>query len=175
MIFVLSANKPNTYITQPFFRFCGACQLSQIVLHKKGKVIHYRAIFSWLIWWLGFCSPDKLYKMCNNLWLNASLGSAWSLEKIRNNLRQWKVIILLIAHAYDQTGSWFNVIKAPFFQHYISLWWFDDDGFFVYDSSIKVDNPCLPIWNTYIKNELLQRCWDWWWLWLYTHLFISID
>lgn len=175
MTFALSGNKPRNYIVQPFFRFCGACQMSQIMLHKKNKIIPYKSIFSWIPGRIGFCNPVQLCSKWKQLWLNADLFSAWSIEKIRNNLKEWKISILLIAHAYDDNGFWFNFFKALFFQHYISIWWCDDKGFFVYDSSIKKNESCLSIWNIYIKNELLLRCWKRWWLWLYNNVFISID
>lgn len=167
--------KPRSYIQQPFFRFCWACQISQIILYKQGRFIPYRSIPSGILWKLGFSSPIQLNKMCKKFWLKSKICSRWTIESIKDNVRAWRITILLIAHAYDEYGIWFNFFKACFFQHYISIWWFDDNGFYVYDSSVKKNDTCLCVGNIYIKNELLQRCWDRWGCWWYNNIFISIN
>ncbi len=123
----------------------------------------------------GFCSPKQLHSKSLDLF-GTSVYCIWiyDIQILKEHIDKNHNIILFIGHAYNKHWNWFSYLKALLFQHYISIWGYDQNGFFIYDSSIKTSKSDLPIGNCYIENELLQRCRDLWWLGLFQNVFISI-
>lgn len=173
---MIVTRKPLQYITQPFYRFCGACQIAQILDLKKNYKIQYRKVFSWISGITWFCNPYQVFYKCKEHDLHPSFHTWGSIQDIIQSLKQGKIPILFIGHAYNEYGVGFKILKAIFFQHYISVHGYDEvnRGFYVYDSSVKNKDSNLPVWNVFVDEELLLKCRNWWRLSKHKRIFISI-
>lgn len=119
--------------------------------------------------WLGrkfwYMFPRWLMKVLRQHWLSARrIHCGWinkekKLERLKSMLHKWPVI-LLIAHAYSSTRT-FSFRRAFMLQHYITLWWYDDEKriFYVYDSNTEKSHhrwDTLPVGNIILDyNKLL--------------------
>ncbi len=175
---IIVSHKPSSYLLQPAYRFCWACQLTTIadskgIILTTSNPIH---LFSWInkITWL--CSPSYLHKRFTALDMDVCMNEWGTLDDLKQALANNQIPILLVAHGYNDAGEGFNYIRATLFQHYISVRGYDpvNDGFRVYDSAIKTPSPWLPIGNLFLPSRLLAQCRVWWWLMFYNNLFITI-
>lgn len=165
---------PPYYPKQPFFRFCSHFQIATIAQAKWMERDRKKTFNWWIQDILWFCTPWQLWKKINELFSDVAVWSWWTLSYLRNAIDQNCCIVLFIAHWYNQKCQWFNPIKGVFFQHYISVWWYDDEGFFIYDSSLSTQSHELWVWNWFIASSLLDRCRGQWWLWLWNKFFITV-
>ena len=87
-------------------------------------------------------------------------------------------MILIIWHAYKGKKD-FNFLKAIGVQHYMSIWWYDDNQeiFYVYDSWApkRLIRKDLPIWNIALKYKDLIKYRKFWWFMIKKFFYISID
>lgn len=129
--------KPIEYCTQPFFRFCWAFQLHAIATSKQISIDPF-SIFSWWNRFSWFCQPKTLYTTAKKLFTQVSYHRGdGDINTLRSCIDHGQVAVILIWHAYNKDWVWFNPLKALLYQHYISIWWYDDNGFYIYDSSIS--------------------------------------
>ncbi len=173
---ILRYHHPNyKYKTHPLLRYCGALQVAHIIEAKVWKKLSYRSLMPWISGYVGLCGPGKVFNVLKNNIDNVSLTQNNTIDVLKREIDDNKICLLLVGHGYNQGGEWFNIIKAIILQHYISVWWYDEekDWFFVYDSSIKSAQN-LPIGNIFLSTWTLKKCWSRWWLWIYQNILIKL-
>jgi hypothetical protein len=108
--------------------------------------------------------PGWLLGTLRQSWLSARrISCRWmkkekKIDRLKSMIHDWPVI-LLISHAYSRT-RYFSFRRAFFLQHYISLWWYDDEKriFYVYDSNTVKDHHrgiTLPVGNIILSYDSL--------------------
>jgi hypothetical protein len=164
---------------------CGMYTLKAIIeWFNDGQITHYKNYasgwFSKMTWYM---LPFWLIKVLKHHWLWIQTIScrlmrrSKKIEKIKELLHKGPVI-LLISHAYTSKRD-FSFRRALTLQHYISLWWYDDEKcvFYVYDSntekthykgSMPVGNICLWYDKLLWYRRLGGR-------WLYRNFGIAVD
>lgn len=124
---------------------CGMYTLKAVIeWYNQSQINNYRYYandrLSKKTWYM---LPWWLMKVLRQSWLSARrIYCRWmrkeqKLDILRSMIRQGPVI-LLISHAYS-SKRYFSFRRACTLQHYISLWWYDDDKriFYVYDSNTE--------------------------------------
>lgn len=119
---------------------------------------------SWLSRWSWYMLPWWLMKILQQSWLSVKrIYCRWirkqqKLDILKSMIRQGPVI-LLISHAYS-SKRYFSFRRACTLQHYISLWWYDDNKrvFYVYDSNTEKTHhigTTLPVGNIILSYDSL--------------------
>ena len=146
---------------------CGMYTLKAVIeWYNWSQIAHHKNYASW---WLSrktwYMLPGWLLNVLNQSWLSAKrVYCRWmtrtkKLEMLKSLLHQGPVI-LLISHAYSSTRD-FSFRRACSLQHYITLWWYDDEKriFYVYDSNTQKSHhkgTTLPVGNILLEyNKLL--------------------
>lgn len=167
---------PSSYPQQPFFRFCGAFQIAAAISSLKKIEINHYAIFNNIIDKIWFCLPFHISKALEQYWYKTTPQTCKEDKKkfLIRTIQKNKNNILLIWHWYNKQWKNFSVIKAIIFQHYISVWGYNEQKnvFYIYDSSLKANNK-IPIWNLAIDMETLIESRKWWWITFFWYTFIS--
>lgn len=175
----------HKYYQQKKFAGCGLYTLKNIIESFQEEIdltIHNYAPTFWnKISW--FMLPKTIIKVLTQFWLKAMRWRCkikWINNKIfflKNLLHNWPVI-LVIWHAYKGKKD-FNLLKAVWVQHYMSIRWYDDEKwvFYVYDSwapkrLIKKD---LPVWNIALKYKDLIKYRKFGWFMIKKYFYISIN
>lgn len=170
------------YREQPFFRYCGIIQIITILESRLDIQLSHKDIFSWFSKFTWFCAPYQIYKKLQQRWLHASIFAKThaTIDNIKNMIYRNKNVILLTGHWYTKTWRSFNPLKAFFSQHYISIWWYDEEkrGFYVYDSTIRYAEAwtasALPIGNLFLPEHIVQRALSWGGRWLLDDIMIVV-
>lgn len=154
-------------MTQPFYRYCGVFQVMTILQSRFGVQKWHKEFFKWFTKFTWFALPHQLVKKLNELWLPASFvnKSHFTIDTLKEYIRDNKNIILLTGHGYNIKWKSFNPIKALFAQHYISIWGYDDEKkwFYIYDSTVKQKrlNKDIPIGNMFLSEHIVKRSLAW--------------
>lgn len=96
------------------------------------------------------------------------------IKTLQELLEKDKPVILLIGRGDKKDGS-YSSLKAKLVGHWISLWGYNEKGFYVYDSAAK-DKTNLPIGNTFYSFEKILRDWQGpWFPYKASFLYIEIE
>lgn len=147
---------------------CGMYALKAIIEWYNGNQINnYKNYasgrFSRKAWYM---FPWWLMKVLSEAWLaTKKIHCRWmkkkeKIEVLKSLLHKWPVI-LLISHAYNSKRN-FSFCRAFALQHYITLWWYDDEKriFYVYDSNTEKmhhKGDTLPVGNIILDYDRLLR------------------
>ena len=147
---------------------CGMYSLKAIIEWYNGSQINnYKNYasdrFSRKTWYM---FPWGLMKVLRESWLPCKrihcrrTRKEKKIEILKYLLHKWPVI-LLISHAYSSTKN-FSLQRAFRLQHYITLWWYDDEKriFYVYDSNTEKAHhrgDTLPVGNIILEYDKLLR------------------
>ena len=164
---------------------CGMYALKAVIEWYNGSQINnYRYYasnrFTRKTWYM---FPGWLLKVLNQNGLPSKrihcrwIGKEKKIEELKSLLHKWPVI-LLISHMYSSKRN-FSLDRAIRFQHYISLWWYDDEKrvFYVYDSNVEKTHhkgDTLPVGNIMLGYDKLLRCRRLGGRWLYRDFGISV-
>lgn len=175
----------HKYHQQKKLTWCGMYTLKNIIesfFYEKDLKIHdYAPTIRNKISW--FMLPWTVIKVLKDFWIKNHVWKCterWiknKIEFIKKELKTWP-LILVIWHAYKWKKN-FNLLKAVWMQHYISIRWYDNDKeiFYVYDSSApnRLIEKNIPIWNMSLKDKDLIKCRSFWWFLIKRFFYISID
>ena len=160
--------KKPLYIQQPPFRYCGQCQIKviteffsnqhdNIISRERERSKHFLD-YSPNIWSkrTGFMRPSTLFKTIKSTGLDVTpIDQSDFLSFMKNELDHHKLILMSIGHGYIYNKKKFSIVNALLWQHYISIWWYDDHGLYVYDSSVWEDSDIdYAVGNLYISWEI---------------------
>ena len=158
--------KKPLYIQQPPFRYCGQCQIKVITeffAHQYNGFTWERESKDFLDYSpnlrsrrTGFMRPSTLLKTMKSTWLDIRLvDQSDFLSFIKNALDNHRLILMSIGHGYINNKKKFSIFNALLWQHYISIWRYDDHGLYVYDSSVWEDRDIdYAVGNLYISWEI---------------------
>lgn len=175
----------HRYHQQNRIAWCGMYTLKNIIESFSDQIDltikEYAPTFRNKISW--FMLPWTILKVLNKHWLKSNKWRCtikWINNKInflKSILKKWPVI-LVIWHAYKWKKD-FNIIKAIWMQHYMSIRWYDDtkEIFYVYDSWApkRLIRKDLPVWNIALKYKDLIKYRKFGWFMLKNFFYISID
>lgn len=165
---------------------CGMYTLKAVIEWSNGTQLNnYKNYasgwFSRISWYM---FPWWLFKVLRQHWLSPQrvdcrwMRNAKKIEKLQVLLHQWPVI-LLISHAYSSKRN-FSFRRAFTLQHYITLWWYDDEKriFYVYDSNTEKNHhkwSTLPAGNIILEYHRLLQYWRFGVWGLYRNFGIVVD
>lgn len=175
-------NAPTYYPLQTKIGYCWPEQVRLIVeanynLKSKNEGFYTSTLLQKLIWGM---MPRQILKILKKHWFRPKIGFLkWKkhdkISFLKKKLQIWP-IVLMITHAYNSKTR-FNLLRALWLHHYISIWWYNekDQVFYVYDSSISTNiRSDIPIWNTTFSYNEIIMYWKYPVLWLVRNLYISI-
>ena len=165
---------------------CGMYTLKAVIeWYNWSQINNYKYYASgWLARNTWYMMPWALMKVLKQHGLSAKnvhcrwIAKVKKIEILKSLLHKGPVI-LLISHAYSSTRN-FSFRRAFTLQHYITLWWYDDEKriFYVYDSNTEKTHhrgDTLPVGNIildYNKLLLYRRLGG---RWLYRDFWIAVD
>ena len=165
---------------------CGMYTLKAVIEWYNGSQVNNHKYyvsgrFSKKTWYM---FPPWLMKVLWQSWLSAKrIHCRWmrqekKLETLKTLLHTWPVI-LLISHAYSSKRE-FSFRRAFSLQHYITLWWYDDEKriFYVYDSNTEKSHhrgTTLPVGNIILNYNKLLLYRGLSGRWLYRNFGIAVD
>ena len=161
--------KPKNYYRQYGYNFCGMYSIKAIVEAKNPEmdksVFSYASSHRWR--YSGLMGLWKIIETLDKYDIAVEKAHCRSsddekrINLLKKKLRNWPVL-LFISHAYTGKKKFIRT-NAILFQHYITLWGYNDkeDHFYIYDSSaadelIKTD---LPAWNSFMEYRDLMTYW----------------
>lgn len=165
---------------------CGMYTLKAVIEWSNGSQINNWKYYS--SGWLGkrfwYMFPNSLIKVLKQHGLSSQrihcrrTRKEKKIEILKLLLQRWPVI-LLISHAYSSKRD-FSFRRAFMLQHYITLWWYDDDKriFYVYDSNTEKTHhrwSTLPVGNIILNYDRLLRYRRLGGRWLYRDFWIAVD
>jgi len=128
--------------------------------------------------------PWTLIKVLYHHWLSVQqVHCRWMSKpkklEVLTSLLHHGPVILLISHAYSSKRD-FSFRRAFSLQHYITLWWYDDEKrmFYVYDSNTEKTHhkgTTLPVGNILLEYDKLLLYWRLGGRWLYRNFGIAVD
>jgi hypothetical protein len=165
---------------------CGMYTLKAVIEWFNGSQINnYKNYASgWLSRNTWYMLPWGLLKVLRHHWLSSQrVYCKWT--KKTNKIKELQTllnkgpVILLISHAYSSKRD-FSFRRAFMLQHYISLWWYDDEKrvFYVYDSNTEKPHhkwETLPVGNILLEYDKLLRYRRLGGRWLYRNFAIAVD
>lgn len=173
---------PTYYPLQTKIGYCWPEQVRLIVetnekSQHKHESFYTDTLLQKFIWGM---MPRQIIKILKKYWFHPKIWFLkWKKEDklsiLKHKLQAWP-IVLMITHAYDAKKR-FNLLRALWFHHYISIWWYNekDQVFYVYDSSIATTiRKDIPIWNTTFSYNEIIRYGKYPVLWLVRNLYISM-
>lgn len=165
---------------------CGMYTLKAIIeWYTQSQINNYKYYADGLLGKLtGFMFPHSLLRVLSRAWITAKrihcrfLSKDKKIARLHTLLQKWPVI-LLISHAYSSKTN-FSFLRAFTLQHYITVWWYDDNKrlFYVYDSNTQKSHytwDVLPVGNIVLDYDHLLWYWRLWWWGLYRDFGIAID
>ncbi len=165
---------------------CGMYTLKAVIEWFNGSQINnYRYYASgWLSRVTWYMLPGALTKVLKQHGLSSKrIHCRWmkrekKFDRLKTLLQKWPVI-LLISHAYSSTRI-FSFRRAFTLQHYITLWWYDDEKriFYVYDSNTEKTHhkgDTLPVGNIILEYDRLLRYRRLGGRWLYRDFWIAVE
>ena len=178
---------PSTFPSKDNRRWtCGMYALKAVIEWFNGSQVNNYKYYA--NGWFGrktwYILPWGLLKVLRHHWLPVQkVYCRWmkktdKIKKLQTLLRKGPVI-LLISHAYSNTRD-FSFRRAFTLQHYITLWWYDDEKriFYVYDSNTKKSHhsgETLPVGNIILEYDRLLRYWRLGGRGLYRNFAIAVD
>lgn len=175
-------NAPTYYSLQTRIWYCWPEQIKAIVESDwkslyKHQSFYTNTILQQSIWGM---MPWQILKLLKKYGLHPKIGflkgkKEAKIDQLKNKLKAWPVI-LMISHAYDAKVR-FNLLRALWFHHYISIWWYNEkEGiFYAYDSSVATNiKKDIPIGNTVFTYNEIIRYWKYTVIWLVRNLYISL-
>jgi len=175
-------NSPTYYPLQTKMGYCWPEQI-KVIIESHGKSYYKNEIFytdtllQKIVWGM---LPWQILKLLKKYWFHAKVWFLkWKKDQkisyLKHKLQAWP-IVLMITHAYDAKIR-FNLLRALWFHHYISIWWYNEkeEIFYVYDSSISTKiRKDIPIGNTTFTYDELIRYWKFPVFWLVRNMYISL-
>ena len=165
---------------------CGMYTLKAIIEWFNGSQInnykHYAGSRIGKTFW--YMLPVSLIKVLTSHWVSAQrvhcrwMSTTKKIQTLQTLLHKWPVI-LLISHAYSNKRN-FSFRRACTLQHYITLWWYDDQKriFYVYDSNTEKPHhkgETLPVGNILLEYDKLLLYRRLGGRWLYRDFAIAVD
>lgn len=175
---------PKIYPRQTVRRYCGMFAVQSIVERfgwSPKTVFDYASnIFTH---WHGLTFPGGVQSVLRRYGFvsqSISYRSHQTFEKLsalKESLRRWYPIVALIWAGYKKVGE-FSIWKAMIFQHYVTIWWYDDSKqvFYVYDSWKYLErHDNLPVWTVAMSYDDFLRYWNRWGVGFYKNLAIHVE
>lgn len=158
------ANQKPNYIKQPLYRFCWHCQIKIIheYINKDIRPLDYKHYSPSFRSRSGFIWPQNMKRKLIDLWLqvdNIEPNKSEHISDIKKEIDDGKLVLMTIWHWYIWHKHYFNSLKWIMFQHWISIWSYDENGVYIYDSSC-FDYIDHPIWNLYISWKIFDKSYD---------------
>ncbi|MCX6825283.1 MAG: C39 family peptidase [candidate division SR1 bacterium] len=129
---------------------------------------------------LGLSTPKQLSKILNSYDIPNTIqkyhkkSMLSKIDFLKKHIENGPVIVL-IAHAYTKKNM-FNLFKAIFYQHYLSIRGYDDEKevFYCYDSHTEIRENNLPVGNIQLHYQDLITYRDFAGLGLFKKKYIAI-
>ncbi len=147
---------------------CGMYTLKAVIEGYNGSQINNRRCYASnrLSRLTGYMLPWWLMKVLKHHWISSKkihcrrTKKETKIQRLKQLLHKGPVI-LLISHAYSSKRN-FSFRRACTLQHYVSLWWYDDEKriFYVYDSNTEKAHhrwSTLPVGNIILEYDKLLR------------------
>lgn len=127
-----------------------------------------------------FSTPKELsktlekYNISHKRWIYHRKEMLSKIDFIKKHVEDGPVIVLT-AHAYNKKNM-FNLARAIFAQHYLSIRWYDDEKeiFYCYDSHTPLREHNLPVGNIKLSYRDLITYRDFAGLGLFKKRFIAV-
>ena len=159
--------KKNIYTKQPPFRYCGHCQIKAITEFFANQDFvswgGYKNFIDYspnlLSRWTGFIRPKTILKFLIWSWLDIKkVDKSDYISNIKNKIDNGNIVLMNIWHWYINDKNKFNIINGLLRQHYISVWWYDEGGVYIYDSSVWEDKDIdYDVGNLYISWDIFIK------------------
>lgn len=158
----------SIFIKQPPFRYCGQCQLkviSEYIYKNNGIDFSDKSFLDYSPnRWAKITGFINTYTMSRAIFKSNfdtnRIDNINNIEDFVNNIKKEidnnKIIIMSMGHWYLWHKNKFNAIKWIFFQHYVSIWSYDENGVYIYDSSCY-DDIEYKYGNLYISWEIFYK------------------
>lgn len=165
--FIIPLDQTITFWKQPSLTYCWHTQIKTFLhafanYQDTHNVRHFSPDMLSKI--TGYMFPKGITKILQKHWIHSAIETCPFTDNdnvvthLKTLLKQYqKPVILLIGHGYTNRSLKSNLLRQMLRQHYISVRWYDHEGFFAYDSALSDHDESLPIGNLYLPNSHLLK------------------
>lgn len=160
---------------------CAMVTMQSVIKYKKNKFANYKELRSNIFHKSGYMFPISIknilwkYGIKTQIWICNKKDKKEKIDFLKSKIENWP-LILLIWHTFKKWSN-FSYLYA-LSQHYISVWWFDDNRkvFYIHNSKPHKNflNNSLDVWNMEISYDTLIKAWSFSYLGLKRNLYIEI-
>lgn len=158
---------PKQYIKQPPYRYCWHCQIKiikEFFAYQKNQLnVDKHFLFyapNQISRISGFILPKVMRKHLIKMNMDVKKIKMQKSQNIfdiyKKEIDQWRIVLMTVWHWYKSDKNKFNIVKWILLQHWISIWWYDENGVYIYDSSC-FDKNDLPTGNLHLSREIFRK------------------
>jgi len=158
--FLNQVNLEHIHTSPTRLGYCGQWQLklltSTFVDETKKLLPLHEFSGDYLSARVGQMLPRTFLKKAREHWLEVdSWRLTWTTDHILSSLKEHlftiqKPVVIVVGHGYSGKDRVTDTLrKNIFLQHYVSVWWFNKQWVYIYDSTLP-ENKELPVGNLFI-------------------------